>query len=266
MEALDPQFVQEALSRPPFVTISGVPNSRDLGGYTSSPNAKTHSGYIFRSGEITGIAEQGKEELKHLGISKVFDLRSDFEVEKAPVPSIDGVEIVRAPVVKAEDYSPEALAKRRDELHASGDKTPVFVKIYSELLDLGISSYGVILRHIRNEPAKSCLFHCTAGRDRTGIVAALILKIAGVSDDDVAEDYALTRIGREPERFVMMERISKESDREAASAMFECRHETMLGFLAVLQEKYGGAEGYAKVVLGLSDDDLAIIRRNVLRL
>lgn len=137
LNPLDPVYVADVLSRPPFVSISGVHNVRDLGSYPSSRhNEITKPKFVFRSAEISGITEEGvslnllclnlcsenashldfslgKAQMKALGITKVFDLRSDTEIEKysAPQPVIDGVEILRAPVFQTEDYSPEMMAK-----------------------------------------------------------------------------------------------------------------------------------------------------------
>ncbi|CAL1700431.1 unnamed protein product [Somion occarium] len=212
----------------------------------------------------------GKTRLCELGIKKVFDLRSDTEIAKwtTPCPHIDGVEIVRTPVFKIEDYSPEMMAKRF-ELYASG-KIEAFMELYSQILENGGPAFGHILRHVRDRPNEACIIHCTAGKDRTGIIAAILLKLAGVSDEDIAEDYALTRVGREPARPRVMARLTKEplfaTNSEAALNMFTSRSETMLAFLALLREKYGGVREYLKKYVHLSDQDIDIIRQNMLAL
>ncbi|KAG6910995.1 hypothetical protein DXG01_006049 [Tephrocybe rancida] len=270
LEPLDSAHVAQLLSRPPFVTIDGVINVRDLGSYPSEtyPGQITQPRLLYRSAELASITEEGKQQLKALNIAKVFDLRSDTEIRKynTPQPEIEGVEIIHSPVFQTEDYSPEMMAKRY-QLYASG-KTEAFMELYSQILDHAGPSFGAILRHIRDNPTEGCLFHCTAGKDRTGIIAAILLKLAGVNNTVIAEDYALTRVGREPAREKIMARLSKEplfaSNNEAALNMFTCRHETMTAFLALLENKYGGAEQYSKSYLGLTDDDVRIIRNNIL--
>ncbi|KAJ7774097.1 protein-tyrosine phosphatase-like protein [Mycena olivaceomarginata] len=270
LEPLDPQFVQDQLSRHPFVAVAGVINVRDLGGLPSRlyPNLATKPGYLYRSAELSGITDQGKVQFKELGISQVFDLRSDTEIAKynTPGPEIDGVQISHVPVFEKEDYSPEMMAKRY-QLYASG-KTEAFMELYSQILEHGGPSFGTILRHVRDRPNEPCLFHCTAGKDRTGVIAAILLKLAGVDNDVIAQDYALTRIGREPARAMIMERLNKEplfaSNSEAALNMFTCRDITMLAFLDLLDDKYSGVEGYVRRFTGLGDEDIATIRRNLL--
>jgi len=270
LEPLDPQFVQDQLSRHPFVAIAGVINVRDLGGLASHlyPNLVTKPGYLYRSAELSGISDEGKIQFKELGISQVFDLRSDTEIAKynTPGPAIEGVTISHVPVFRKEDYSPEMMAKRY-QLYASG-KTEAFMELYSQILDHGGPSFGTILRHIRDRPTEPCLFHCTAGKDRTGVIAAILLKLAGVDHEVIAKDYALTRIGREPARAMIIERLNKEplfaSNNEAALNMFSCRDITMSAFLDLLDEKYSGVEEYVKRFTGLSDEDIVTIRRNLL--
>ncbi|KAJ7682717.1 protein-tyrosine phosphatase-like protein [Mycena polygramma] len=262
LEPLDLGYVQDRLSRPPFVPIAGVINVRDLGGLPSQvyPNQVTRPRYLYRSAELSGITEEGKAQFKELGISQVFDLRSDTEIAKynSPLPEIEGVSISHVPVFKKDDYSPEMMAKRY-QLYASGK---------TEILDHGGRAFSLILRHVRDKPNEPCIFHCTAGKDRTGVIAAILLKLAGVANDAIAEDYALTRIGREPARAMIIERLSKEplfaSNNEAALNMFSCRNITMSAFLDLLDTKYSSVEGYVKRYCDLTDEDIVTIRRNIL--
>ncbi|KAJ7639191.1 protein-tyrosine phosphatase-like protein [Roridomyces roridus] len=268
LEPLDPALLEQ-LTRLPFVKVDGVINIRDLGGLPSehAGNLVTKPRLMYRSAELSGVTAEGKEQLKQLGISRVFDLRSDTEIEKynTPLPEIDGVAIEHVPVFKKDDYSPEVMAKRF-QLYASG-KTEAFMELYSQILDTGAPAFGTILRHVRDKPDEGFLFHCTAGKDRTGVIAAILLKLAGVNNDLIAKDYALTRVGREPARAMIMSRLQKEpifqSNNEAALNMFSCHAETMTAFLEMLDSRYSGVETYVKT-FGLSDEDIATIRRNIL--
>ncbi|KAI0677306.1 protein-tyrosine phosphatase-like protein [Trametes maxima] len=267
LEPLDPAYVAHTLSRPPFVSVPGVVNVRDLGSYhTHFPGLATRPGLLYRSGEISHITPEGAQQLRELGITTVYDLRSDTEMLRyeTPIPTIDGVEVVHIPVFKTEDYSPEAMAQRF-QLYASG-KTEAFMILYAQILDSAGPAFGVVFRHIRDRPDSPCLFHCTAGKDRTGILAAILLKLAGVDDETIAQDYALTRVGREPAREMIMKRLSKvpyfATNSEAALNMFSS--ETMLAFLQLLSDRYGGVEKYVKDVVGLTDDDIAAVRKHFL--
>jgi len=269
LKPLDPAWVQEQLSRPPFVTIDGVMNVRSLGSYaTSTTNTTTRPNFLFRAAEISGITEEGKSQLRDLGVTKVYDLRSDTEIEKynTPLPVIEGVDVIHVPVFKKEDYSPEMMAQRY-QLYASG-KVEAFMELYSQILDHGGPAFATILTHVRDRPSEGCLFHCTAGKDRTGIIAAILLSLAGVDDDTISRDYELTRVGREPVRDMIMARLAKEpifvKDKDAALNMLSSRHETMMAFLQLLRDKYGGAANYIQQYVGLSEGDVQKIRRNLI--
>lgn len=99
---LSPDEVEKVLSNHPFVTVEGVINIRDVGGYPSglytSRIVKPLS--VIRSGEPTRIADSGKQQLRALGIRKIFDLRADVEIKtyQSETPDIEGIDIVRAPI------------------------------------------------------------------------------------------------------------------------------------------------------------------------
>jgi len=139
--------------------------------------------------------------------------------------------------------------------------------LYSQILDHGGPAFGAILRHVRDRPSVPFLFHCTAGKDRTGIIAAILLKLSDVDDDTISNDYALTRVGREPCRQLVLSRLSKEplfaANREAALVMLTCRFDTMKNLLSLLNDKYGGVDEYVRQYIGLPDEDIALIRNNL---
>ncbi|KAI5993629.1 protein-tyrosine phosphatase-like protein [Pisolithus albus] len=268
LEPLDPAYVSEVISNPPFVPISGVSNVRDLGSYpATTSNVITKPGYMFRAAEVSNITKEGAEKMRALRITTVFDLRSDPEMKKysTPIPTIEEVNIIRVPVFKNEDYSPESMAKKF-ELYAKGT-TEAFIQLYSQILDHGGKAFGTILRHVRDKPNSPFLFHCTAGKDRTGVMAAILLKLATVDDHYICHDYSLTRVGREPDREKVIKRLSTEplfaANTDAALRMLTSRYSTMTAFLELLERVYGGVEEYVKKYCGLTDEDISRIRTNL---
>lgn len=210
----------------------------------------------------------GAEQMRALRITTVFDLRSDPEMKKysTPIPTIEGVHIVRTPVFRNEDYSPESMAKKF-ELYASGT-TEAFMQLYTQILEHGGTAFGTILRHVRDKPNSPFLFHCTAGKDRTGIMAAILLKLASVEDHYICHDYSLTRIGREPDREKVIRRLSTEplfaTNTDAALRMLTSRYSTMSAFLELLERVYGGVEEYVKKYCGLTEEDISRIRTTLI--
>ncbi|KAG6380435.1 hypothetical protein JVT61DRAFT_8572 [Boletus reticuloceps] len=143
------------------------------------------------------------------------------------------------------------------------------MKLYSQILDHVGRAFGTILRHVRDRPNAPFLFHCTgpsscpascrlsfmscypAGKDRTGIAAAILSK---------AWDYSLTRMGREPDREKVLRQLSDEplfvANSELVPRMLTSRYDTMHAALGLIRDKYGGVEAYVKNLCGLSDDDI----------
>ena len=128
---LDPDLVADVLSKHPFVTIDGVCNVRDLGGIPTADGHVTRSNFMVRSGELSRVTQLGLypslapsdvsnpvtllgvEQLRALGVTTIFDFRSDTEIAKydTATPEIKGITVLRATVFKTEDYSPERMAQ-----------------------------------------------------------------------------------------------------------------------------------------------------------
>lgn len=113
-DTIDQEVLSKILSSEPFVSVEGVPNFRQVGGFqASSGSSSVKSGYLYRSGELSHISDKGKETLRTLGIKKVFDFRAPHETTRfeAPNPTVDTVEFVRAPVTGDEKFDPISIAK-----------------------------------------------------------------------------------------------------------------------------------------------------------
>ncbi|KAJ8508184.1 hypothetical protein ONZ45_g9531 [Pleurotus djamor] len=198
---LDKESLEKIILAPPFIPVEGIVNLRDaLPSKPSSikPGHVTKPLYLFRSGEPAKVTEEGKAQLSKLGIKKVFDLRSESEVKEyqAPALQIEGVEVIKCPILKDEAFDPVSLAER---LTAFGtDEVKAFTTLYLKFLKAGGKSLGLVLAHIRDNPGEPCLIHCTAGKDRTGVFVAVIQMLLGVDEDAIVADYELTTYGLQP--------------------------------------------------------------------
>jgi len=158
--------------------------------------------------------------MQALAITHMYDLRSNTEIERSKaagrggVVEWEGCERVFVPVFADKDYSPEGIAMRFKE-YASGSaevtsppparsaeeqwlrtfQSQGFTRAYTEILENAPEAYRRILLHVAYEPSKPFTLHCTAGKDRTGVLCALILSLCGVDDHIVAYEYSLTEIG-----------------------------------------------------------------------
>lgn len=254
------------LPSPPFVPVDGVHNFRAL----LLPNSQHINAILYRSASPVQITPTGIKALHSLNISTIFDLSSSPEIEKRKAAGntlhIEGIERVHAPVFADHNFSPESIALRFRK-YAGTDMTAGFVQAYTEILESGGPAFRQVLGFLRDEPEKKCLVHCSAGKDRTGILCALILMLAGMSDEKIAEEYTLTEMGLEGIKGEMVERLLKiealEGNREGVERMVGSRKETMLATIDFIRSEYGGAEGYLRDKSDLGDEDLRVIRENV---
>jgi protein tyrosine/serine phosphatase len=266
---------------PPFINVEGVPNFRDIGGYAVSTDgaSSVRRGFVYRSAIPTKITARGVNTLvQDLKVRSIYDLRSNAERRRdsasSPLlsPNGDGengpVQLYHIPVFEETDLSPAQLAKRYAG-YMSDQGSEGFVYAYREILNEGVNAYRRIFEHVRDRPTEPFLLHCTGGKDRTGVIAALMLVIAGVTDPNVvAEEYALTELGFDPAvRKAYADAILKDpavkGHRAGVERMLSAKKENLLASLAHVDQEYGGVEGYLKQRLGFSDEDVAAIRKNL---
>jgi hypothetical protein len=268
-----------SLPSPPFITVEGIPNFRDLGHWPVSPAVRasptglplrTRPSFIFRCAQPSQCTPAGAKTLNDLGITTFYDLRAGPELAKlaavTPVNDIPGIKREFIPVYKDEDYSPEKLAvKYKMYIHKGGPEG--FVRAYRDILSHGTNSYRTIFEHIRDRPNEGMVIHCTAGKDRTGVVCALILRLAGVKDEHIAEEYSLTEKGLGEWRFEIIKRLmadaKTDNDREGVENMVGSKAVNMIATLEMIDKEFGGEIGYLTDYLGFDDKDIETIRGNL---
>jgi hypothetical protein len=128
MTAKEDGFKSATLPSPPFITVAGIPNFRDLGGYpVASPSSHSiRRKVIYRCGEPSQVTKDGISTMQRLGITHIYDLRSNSEIERGEaagrggIVEWEGCERIFVPVFEDKDYSPEALAVRFKDYSANG--------------------------------------------------------------------------------------------------------------------------------------------------
>ncbi|KAI1403126.1 protein-tyrosine phosphatase-like protein [Hypoxylon fuscum] len=293
---------EQQLPSPPFHAIAGLPNFRDIGGYPVSSNSPSagegvddgkkakkavRRGIVYRSSEPSQTTDGGVSQLQALGITYVFDLRSAVEIEKGlgagygwKVKEWEGARRVFVPVFLDQDYSPEQLAVRYRNY--SSESAQGFIAAYIDILTAAASpsnSYSpfkAILEHLAGPPSPSspssppapCLIHCTAGKDRTGVIVGLILSLCGVPDEVVAHEYSLTDLGLKSRHAELTAHLMAnpllQQDPEGAKRMISSQKDAMLGLLAKLRETYGSVEKCVIDLGLLSPDGIKQLQSNLI--
>lgn len=243
--------------------IPGAINFRDLGGYRAG-DGRVRCGLIYRAGMTHHIDAAGLDALaERYGIRSVIDLRSGRELAEDGLAAFEGTSLthVHLPVFDEINLAPEEAAERFARMREGGYD---WTTSYLRMIDEGASAYRGFFAYLAGPDALPAVFHCMGGRDRTGVAAALRLRVLGVTPEDVAEDYALTGGYLRPHlpRFLRQAERMQMTEAEMAD-LLETTAAPMLAFLKALEERHGSVEGYL-VSIGVPGETLEILRERLL--
>jgi protein-tyrosine phosphatase len=168
----------------------GCVNVRDLGGLPTASGGVTRPNRIVRADNIRRLSAQGWRALVEHGVKRIVDLRFPEELAD-DLPGDAPVEVVHVSVL-GERRTEEWLAQFNAAMDAATDATSYLVWSYGAFLELYADRFAAAVRAVADAPEGAVLVHCMGGKDRTGLLVALLLRIAGVPLDVVAADYGLT--------------------------------------------------------------------------
>lgn len=238
-------------------------NFRDLGGRRAGAVA-VRRGLLYRSAMTHDIPPDGLSTLaQEYGLRSVIDLRSDEEIAEygtAPFASV-GVSYHHHPVTSRQGSPPDIVERYQREMR---DGVFDWTASYLRMIESGGAAIREVFQVIAAPGGMPTVFHCIAGRDRTGVVAALLLGLLGVSADDIAEDYAIT--GRHLHR--QAHRFARQAERlnltfEQMVAILDTEAEAMHRFLREITRLHGSIEETV-LALGVPASTLQRIRALVL--
>jgi protein-tyrosine phosphatase len=234
-----------------WIQLDNAVNVRDLGGLPTDGPVETQFRRLIRSDNLQDLSQADITRLvDEIGVTTVIDLRSSNELASegpAPLAKIGSVRHVHLSVIPESlgmtDAAAEALAIRRQQA-AERDPLDLMISFYLGYLEDRPDSIVEALRSISSAPG-AALVHCAAGKDRTGVLSALALTVAGVPRDVVIADYVATgeRIEQVIGRLRASRTYSADVDRLPVDA-HRPRHTTMDGFLRRLEEDHGGVLGW----------------------
>ncbi len=238
-----------------LVKLEGCLNFRDLGGYMTRAGRRVRWGQLYRSDALHHMSPRDVEHVRdELGVRAVIDLRSSAEV------ALDGMGPLATPPM---DYHHIPLFDG-----GRGDVEPEEIP-----LDLG-HQYFLLLRTARGaircvleilaDATEPALFHCAAGKDRTGLISAVVLGLLEVEESHIVEDYVFT--SRNIERIIERLRQTpsyKEVFDQLPPQTLHAEPESMASFLARVREAHGSLRDYA-LGLGLASDTVALLEERLL--
>ncbi len=233
----------------------GCLNVRDLGGHPTHDGEETRFGEVVRADSVRQLTDEGWEALVDYGIRTVVDLRTDEEREKDP-PAGAPIELLH---ISLFDDDKAVFEEVDAAAEAAPDAASATREVYLLFLEHFKANVATAIRAVANAPEGGVVVHCMGGKDRTGLITALLLSLAGVNDDQIAADYALSEERLRPRHELWFAEAATEAERKRLERIAQTPAASIVGVLDELQHRYGSVEGYLRDA-GVSDADLSRAR------
>lgn len=248
---------------PLLYPLDSIDNLRDLGGRPAFQGRPIKKGLLFRSAELSGASPRDLRYLEDLGMGLVIDFRDLDEREARPDRLPQGAEYHHLPALPLrwarEDVPDSPLLPQLWQ----GDKHRFFLVFYRVLArsEETAAAYASFFRLLLQAPARPVLFHCTQGKDRTGLAAILLQTALGLSWEDCLVDYFLTNEMIRPR--LEQELAACESPDQAEEIKYRelVQADCIAAWRESLDEKWGGLEQYLQTALGLDGRSREDLRR-----
>jgi protein-tyrosine phosphatase len=244
------------------IPFDGVANFRDIGGYPSQLGGVVRTGRVYRADRLDRMSEDDRARFEQLGIRTIFDLRRVEEVARAPDP-YPSINVCIISTIEAAGHPPFT---RDGKLVDERPGEIILRDLYRGILLHAGADIGRILTDLADPELVPAVFHCTAGKDRTGIVAALLLEWLGVPRALILDDYELTNVYRQgavhSDNFDQLVKLGLSP--EAAAGLLSAPRWAMEEALNELDADFGGIETYLRDRAGLDDDVLRALRDTLL--
>ncbi|HIU13193.1 MAG TPA: tyrosine-protein phosphatase [Candidatus Fimiplasma intestinipullorum] len=233
-----------------LLNVESIKNTRDLGGYETQEGSFTHTHRYVRAATPAHLTERDKAYLYDYGVRCIVDLRSQYEIEKAPNQMRGYKDIEYFHVDIFGDPNATLVPQSGVSFKDMGD-------LYCLMLDHFQNSFRKVFQIFLEHLDICVLFHCSAGKDRTGVIAALLLDLAGCHMYDIVKDYSESY---ENNQEIYEELLKLANNENAHYLMSDPIY--MMKMMDHLYEQYGSARGYLRV-LGFQDEDIDALVHNL---
>jgi protein tyrosine/serine phosphatase len=234
----------------------GCLNVRDLGGLPIVDGEVTRSGSVIRADNVRRLTDDGWRALAGHDVVRIVDLRWPEEKEGEPPPGID-VEVVHVPVL-GPGFDEEYVSELDARLDAVDDVAEHYAWSYVDFLERYRDRFGQALAAIADVDG-TVVVHCVGGKDRTGLVSALLLRLAGVEPAVIGADYAQSGVNLAPRWDTWVAQAEDERRRERLRKLTKTPAEAMVEVVAEIERRYGDVRGYLAAA-GLTEAQLERLR------
>lgn len=257
------------------IELEGTPNFRDIGGYETTDGRFVKWGIIYRTGVLTYLTPRDFTDLGQLGVQVVCDFRTHQENEIAPEEWIpdSGAALIALPIGADDGKSGTAAFQQLAQDHATIDQLKEKMEeIYSTFVFQFSPDYARVFGELK-EQHLPLLYHCTAGKDRTGVFTALLLRVLGVPQQTILEDYTLTnqylmspgnRVAAGQRATSQAGSMMKTLTPDERKVLMAADPDYLNATFAAIDERYGSFDNYRRQALKVSDSDVTALRDRLL--
>jgi protein-tyrosine phosphatase len=233
----------------------GLLNARDLGGHRTEDGGETQYGRVVRADSIRRLTDDGWRALLDYGVKTIIDLRTDQELEADP-PAELPLEIQH---VSLFDEDPVVFMKVETVAEEAPSAAVATREVYLIFLESFKRNVAAAIRAVAHAPEGAVVVHCMGGKDRTGLITAFLLHLAGVDTEQIAADYALSEERLKPRHEEWFAAAETEAELERLKRIAQTPAEAIVGVFEELERRYGSIEEYLRSG-GLTDEDLERVR------
>lgn len=234
------------------IPLTGTFNVRDVGGYPAA-GGTVRNRRLLRGDALHRLDDEARALLAGLPVRTVVDLREDFEARLSP-DALDGtgIAVLRMPVFRV---TGDSFGKAPEELQ----------NVYDHMVDECGVALAAAVAQVAAADAQPVLVHCSAGKDRTGVVVAVVLSLLGVADEVIAEDYHLTSAYLAEEFTHAVEQLKAATGlgQRLNGQALACPPELILRALRRMRDAHGSIEAYL-VAHGLTDEHIVMLRTTLI--
>ena len=237
----------------------GCVNVRDLGGLPTEDGRRTRAGAVVRSDNVRGLTDAGWRALADHGVTRIVDLRWPEELAEDQPRDVD-IDVVHVSVL-GESYDRDYVAELDAHLASVDDVAEHYAWSYVDFLERYRERFGRALAAIADSDG-TVVVHCMGGKDRTGLVSALLLRLAGVGLEAIGEDYSLSADNLAPLSEQWLAEATDEAEREKRRRLAHTPAEAMISVVEEIERRYGDVASYLRAA-GLTDAQVERLRERL---
>lgn len=255
----------------PYSPLQGAPNFRDLGGYRTADGQRVKSGLLYRTDALDKLTDADLRHLEQLNISRITDFRGDEEAAQAPdrLPASLTDRRVSMPMLFAGKQDYNIFVQRIMSGDTAGmNLDQMLITTNRQLVEQASPQFREWLHGLLQTGDGAQIFHCTAGKDRTGFAAAIFLLSLGVPQDVVMQDYLASNAYLEKKNTVALWKMRVFSlfraDTDSVRPLMGVDQRYLQAAFDTMTERYGSVDNYLREALGADDAFRAQLRAKFL--